>query len=445
MPPPETAATTTPPAPPRPSLAARMSKGMKGRPIQILLLLFVFAMVIFATWFMFYGTRTSFSNSRLPSNLDGCYDSRGNVYSVLDANGGSVDSSGSQCQAVLNLATSFGFAAPQTCTEVTNITNPADASSFMTAMFCDKNTVYSLSVQNPPTPLAQIPMPFLSLINLARVGFGGAIYGDSILSPLLTSLQIPRYFQILNVTGSASPTRILNGTIPPLPAVLASRTGYFYSFAATNQNLSGPIPSSYADSLAYFNVSNNPLLSGPLPSSINTNLTSNKNPQWTQTSVCRFQNTQLCIPDGWPYQPSCIRDMAFSLPMCATGAMQVTIDPKDPNVSDNNDWSGSGTWTQQFAIMSIMSVIFIMWMMVWIRRRRAMQAQVEAAAREDDYYSHVSPERRREDIELQLRRADDMNLPTYEPPAPGYVQEGGQSVQPTYSLRDETPPKGDKH
>ncbi|KAJ3069329.1 hypothetical protein HDU98_007616 [Podochytrium sp. JEL0797] len=403
--------TTAPPVPPRPSFATRLRKGVQIRPIQILLLLFVVSIVIFGTWYTFFKTSTK---------LDGCFDSKGNVYSVLDANGASVDSSRSQCQ---------------TCAEIVNITNPADPSSFMTAMFCDVNAVYSLNVHNPPTPIAQVPMPFMALVDLALVGFHDAVYGDSILNTLLESLQNPTYFQILNVTASASATKVLNGTMPPLPPGLARKTSFFSSFGATNQNLSGPIPPNYADSLAFFNVSNNPLLSGPLPSSINTDLTSDKNPQWTQTRGCQFQNTQLCIPDGWAYQPSCIRDMAFSLPMCAIGAMQATINPKEPTVLDKNGWTfnrGGGMWTQQIAILSIMFVIFVMWTMVWLRRRRILQAQVEADLRDDDYYSHVSPERRREDIEMQLRREDDMNLPTYMPPPPGYSAE----------LRDETSPKG---
>ncbi|KAJ3069328.1 hypothetical protein HDU98_007615 [Podochytrium sp. JEL0797] len=304
----------------------------------------------------------------------------------------------------------------------------------MTAMFCDVNTVYSLNVHNPPTPIAQVPMPFMARADLALVGFHDAVYGDSILNTLLESLQNPTYFQILNVTASASATKVLNGTMPPLPPGLARKTIFFTSFGATNQNLSGPIPPNYADSLAFFNVSNNPLLSGPLPSSINIDQTSNKNPQWIQTKVCQFQNTQLCIPDGWAYQPSCVRDMAFSLPMCAIGAMQATINPREPTVPGKNEWTFNGKWTELLAIVSIVYLIFVLGTMIWLRRRRILQARVETELRQDDYYNHVSYEGGQEDIEMQLRLENDMNLPTYTAQPPGYSAEE--------ELRGETTPKG---
>ncbi|ORY41011.1 hypothetical protein BCR33DRAFT_351416 [Rhizoclosmatium globosum] len=210
--------------------------------------------------------------------------------------------------------------------------------------------------------------------------------------------------------GVTDPKRILNGSLPQLTPVLADPKGRFFGIGLSNNNLSGSIPANFGDSLGHFNVSNNPLLSGPLPQSVTNSIG-----QWTGTRVCRLENTQLCVPATWAHEPSCIRDTALALPVCG-GTTPLSIDPSDPNAPASRGWwIFNGSFNQIVGITFLFAfIVMLMWgLVLWRRRNLAMRSREES-----DYTSPQRPE----DIELNARRADELNLPMYEPPAPAYAE-----------------------
>ncbi|KAI8612604.1 hypothetical protein BC830DRAFT_547269 [Chytriomyces sp. MP71] len=265
--------------------------------------------------------------------LDGCYDSSGNVYSIFLDENYNVNQTSLQCKAVLNLIRSFGFPlnANQNCSQNTTVWNGNDSTSMISAQFCNEETVYSLEIQNPPVSMAAIPSELSTMPNISFLAIGNALYGDNILTPLFSVLQSAKYFQILNLTGSTenhlNATRVLNGSIPELPAALSSPKAYFIEFWIANNNISGSFPLTLADNMQFMTVANNSLMTGPLPASFNENLTHKE--EWTEALRCSFTNTSLCIPSSWGYQPACLRDKNLTLPTC-DGSIKKNLTLNDP-------------------------------------------------------------------------------------------------------------------
>ncbi|KAJ3239294.1 hypothetical protein HDU81_006184 [Chytriomyces hyalinus] len=277
--------------------------------------------------------------------LDGCYDTSGNVYSLFKDESSSVNQTSAQCKAVLDMGKLFGFPidANATCNQNTTFTSPSDATSLLSAQFCNEEAVYFLHVENPPIPLPEVPQSFASFNNLSTLGMNNAFYGDKILATLFDTLQYSKYFQVLNMTGSIAnsqnSSRTLNGSIPELNARLADSKAYFIEFWVANNNLSGPIPSTLADNMQLMTVSNNTLLSGPLPASINANKT--KQEEWTAALRCGLTNTTLCIPPSWKTQPACLRNAMLALPTCGGGDPKPLVEV-DPKSKTNGFGFGSG-------------------------------------------------------------------------------------------------------
>ncbi|KAJ3072586.1 hypothetical protein HDU98_003360 [Podochytrium sp. JEL0797] len=260
------------------------------------------------------------------TSLDGCYDSQGNAVSLFASSRQPVNQSSVQCRALIDLATTFGFSNTSIiCTQTTTITTPFAPTSFITARFCDPNTLAVLTVSDPPTSQSQIPPALALLSNLQSLTLTNAMFGAQILAPLLGLLQTPKYFQNLNLTGSpilaATPNRLLTGPLPPIPTLLQS-SPFFTTLLLASNNFSGPLPPSYADSFTTLSLSSNPLLSGPLPPSLSAPL-----PDWSATQRCAFTNTSLCVPVPWHHQPACVR--SSGLPTC-DGSAAKPINPVDP-------------------------------------------------------------------------------------------------------------------
>ncbi|KAI9328221.1 hypothetical protein BDR26DRAFT_60659 [Obelidium mucronatum] len=158
-------------------------------------------------------------------------------------------------QTILALASAFGFPATTSyCNQKTTINNPNDPTSFISAQFCNMDFVFRLTVQNPPSPLSQVPESIASLTSLEIARFHNAFYGPKAFDPLLSSFQNAKFFKALNVTGSPDPkiskdpSRVLSGSIPAIPPVLAAST-YFTRMGLSNNNFSGMLPGNYGDAL----------------------------------------------------------------------------------------------------------------------------------------------------------------------------------------------------
>ncbi|KAJ3097550.1 hypothetical protein HK100_005316 [Physocladia obscura] len=359
----------------------------------------VFAVAVFAVaigWLALYNSGyfgNDNGNGSSYSSLDGCFDSStGSIYEISS----NVDSAGNQCQAVLTMATLFGFPSATSCSQ--NV----------------------FAVHNPPKSLGSVPSPLINLTNLAGLGIHNALYGNSILESLFAVIQVPRYFTALNISGvidSPSATRVINGTLPSLPNVLASQTAFFTTMSVSNNNLTGSIPANYADNFVLLDVSNNAHLSGALPSSISQNKTGT--PEWTLMSYCNFNGTELCVPAIWPYQPSCIRYVSSALQTCDGGAA-LGIDPNSPVTSSSSSsssswWSFGDGFGGQLIWIGVIGILGGAFFAYQIRRNRQRQGQ-QGNISEDPYVI-----RRPGDLELEMRRIDELNLPAYMPEVPKYV------------------------
>ncbi|KAJ3264135.1 hypothetical protein HDU77_009230 [Chytriomyces hyalinus] len=368
--------------------------------------------------------------------LDGCYDTSGSVYSLFKDESSSVNQTSAQCKAVLDMGKLFGFPidANTTCSQNTTFTSPSDASSLLSAQFCNEEAVYYLHVENPPIPLPEVPQSFASFNNLSTLGMNNAFYGDKILAALFDTLQYSKYFQVLNMTGSTanSPntSRILNGSIPELNARLADSKAYFIEFWVANNNLSGSIPSTLADNMQLMTVSNNTLLSGPLPASINANKT--KQEEWTAALRCGLTNTTLCIPPSWKTQPACLRNAMLALPTCGGGEPKplVEVDPKSKTNgfgfgSGGSSGSTIGTTNAaqvasgvvsnvskivalMFGIVLLGSVGSIMYVQGKKLRKTRQSSEGSAAVTAAMAMNHGGPL-----VDLELQRANNFGLPEY--------------------------------
>ncbi|KAI8612607.1 hypothetical protein BC830DRAFT_547641 [Chytriomyces sp. MP71] len=133
--------------------------------------------------------------------------------------------------------------------------NASIAPSFLTALFCDANTVFAIQIVNPPLSLNQVPSgPLSKLRNMRQFTALNAFYGDSILEHLLGLLQYSKYFKELNMNGFLQyqnvSMRVLNGSIPELPPLLADINSLIDMVYLGNNNLSGPFPFTLSDSMA---------------------------------------------------------------------------------------------------------------------------------------------------------------------------------------------------
>ncbi|KAJ3201397.1 hypothetical protein HDU82_008147 [Entophlyctis luteolus] len=287
----------------------------------------------------------------------------------------------------------------------------------MTAQFCDSSTVFSLSVTNPPIALSSPPSALASLVHLGALGLHNALYGTGVLDSLFSTLQTPKYFQVLNMTGNpkyvSNATRVLTGAIPSLPVSFASSTGYFASLSLGFNNLTGSLPANVGDTLAVIVVKNNTQLTGALPSSAVQNTSGTA--EWTLTGECLLTGTALCVPQAWGYQPACVRSIADSLPTCEGGAV-LAIDPNGVRATSTSS-STSGflaSYLPQFIGLLVIFVVVVVVGVYYARRRRRMAAG--GSSDQESYYV-----RRPGDYEMEMRRAEEMNLPAYMPQVPEYV------------------------
>ncbi|KAJ3341652.1 hypothetical protein HDU83_006519 [Entophlyctis luteolus] len=287
----------------------------------------------------------------------------------------------------------------------------------MTVSFCDSSTAYSLSISNPPIALSTPPAALASLVNLGALGLHNALYGTGVLDSLFSTLQTPKYFQVLNMTGNpkyiANASRILTGAIPSLPASFTSSTGYFTSLSLGFNNLTGSLPANIADTLVIINLKNNTHLTGALPSSTVQNSTGTA--EWTLTSECEMTGTALCVPHAWGYQPACVRSTADSLPTCE-GVAMLAIDPNGVRGTSTDSFgSVFAGYIPQFVGLLIIVVVIVIVAAFYVRRRNRMAAGGGTGDQESYYV------RRPGDYEMEMRRTDEMNLPAYLPQVPDYV------------------------
>ncbi|KAJ3073914.1 hypothetical protein HDU98_000301 [Podochytrium sp. JEL0797] len=184
--------------------------------------------------------------------LVGCYDAAGNPTSLFASPSDPVPQNGTQCQALLGMAKEFGFPVSQ-CEQNTTFANPNDPTSFITAKFCDANTIYLVDVHKPPVSFATIPPAFAHLTNLWSLGMHNAVYGPSVLNQVLNALVPSVNIAILNMTGTLEfmndSTRVLSGSIPAMPVTPSWQ--FVSHLYLANNNLSGTIPPLVAD-VIYF-------------------------------------------------------------------------------------------------------------------------------------------------------------------------------------------------
>ncbi|KAJ3234203.1 hypothetical protein HDU81_001644 [Chytriomyces hyalinus] len=255
-----------------------------------------------------------------------------------------VNQSSAQCQGVKQLAAQLGFLVTPTsaCSKNTTFTagetvasssETARSNPTFTALFCNEYTVAIISISNPPNPLASIPPILKEFRDLFLFHASNVFYGDRILLPLFSLLETPKYFRSLDLTGSYTyqnvSMRILNGTIPDLPEKWARPDGVFQELLLANNNLTGGLPISVSDSLAFLSVTNNTRMGGPL--NVSYFSTIDKSPSdWTHAYRCGFENTNFCVPETWNYQPACLRSYPL-LPTCGgSRSVDRSINPNDP-------------------------------------------------------------------------------------------------------------------
>ncbi|KAJ3389536.1 hypothetical protein HDU84_008647 [Entophlyctis sp. JEL0112] len=326
-------------------------------------------------------------------SLTGCFDSTGQVYVLFTDGSEAVDQSSSQCKGFALVASEFGFDANGlVCSQNTTILNPLDPfNSYISALFCNPNTIYSLTVRHPPVVLSSVPSALMTLQNLSSLSMDNAIAGSTVLSPLFAVLNSITYFMSLNLTSSVgvNSSTLLSGSIPELPKHMADPAGYFTFLYVANNNLNGSIPPSLSDSVGILDVSNNVNLTGPLPPS--AALPYVNNGEWTQTWRCNFANTTVCVNSSWPYSPGCIRDIHAALPYCGTSVL-APIDPTDPLASTDN----SGAIADTAMILKYVAAVIEV---------DNVQAQLGDA---------------RGEYELSDVNREVLDLPAYAPPAPDY-------------------------
>ncbi|KAJ3115494.1 hypothetical protein HK100_001320 [Physocladia obscura] len=361
---------------------------------------------------------SSSSNQTSSSSSHSCYNTDSGLIVVLFANKSEiVNQFSSQCLALANLAQNFGFidannstsnsSSGLNCVQNTRITlNSSD--SFIAAQFCDANTIYSITVSNPPVALQLVPDSMFAMTNLTSLDLHGAFFGTGVLDSLLKFVATISYFSVLNVTGSTdttAPHRVLFGSLPELESQLTSSTTLFKQLWLSNNNLSGPLPATYASSLKYLELSNNPNLDGPLPETFT---------QWANTLNCGFSNTSLCVPTDWPYNPPCIHNISTALPYCNSSLLFAPIDPTSPVSTSSNSSGLSETQIIEYAVIGVFglmlflaAIIFAQWRMKLARRR-----SVAPTIPSRHFYTNRDVERETEIVRTQLGDAggDDLDV-----------------------------------
>ncbi|KAJ3135744.1 hypothetical protein HK100_002434 [Physocladia obscura] len=229
--------------------------------------------------------------------------------------------------------------------------------------------------------------------------------------------------------------RILNGSIPELPSYLASPTGFFTQLWLSNNNLSGLIPQSLADTIEAVIVANNSHLSGPLPNSVIRPTVNNG--EWQLTSTCDFSNTSICVNVTWPYSPSCVRNVSLALPFCGSANLTL-IDPNAPagltesnggNGNDNNDSSSSSTFldalatTVKYAAVGIVVGALGFALFIWFRWRKNRRERQIARVRAQlgDAGGDFELEGGLTSAASVARARELLDLPEYTPQLPDYA------------------------
>ncbi|TPX75318.1 hypothetical protein CcCBS67573_g03432 [Chytriomyces confervae] len=320
--------------------------------IGLIAYLVVFRNNVEDTW---RNARSGNSGSRgLP---DGCYNAAGVPMNIfLNPDLPSVNQSSAQCQGVKQLALELGFLVTpaSACSKNTTFTagdivastlETAHPNPTFTALFCNENTVAIISISNPPNPLSSIPPTLREFRDLFLFHASNVFYGDRILQPLFSVLDTPKYFRSLDLSGSHTyqnvSTRILNGTIPDLPEKWAKPDGVFQELLLANNNLSGGLPISVSDSLAFLSVANNTRMGGPLNISYFSTIDKSAS-DWTHAYRCGFENTNFCVPETWRYQPACLR--STPLPTCGDSrSVDRSINPNDPFQAQAGGTGGSSS------------------------------------------------------------------------------------------------------
>ncbi|KAJ3069333.1 hypothetical protein HDU98_007620 [Podochytrium sp. JEL0797] len=364
--------------------------------------------------------------------LDGCFEaSSGAAFSLFGSPSDPVAQNASQCVALLAMARQFGFAIDE-CSQNTTVTNPNDPTSFLTAGFCDTNTIYLVSVHNPPVSLNAVPDAMANLTNLWGLGMHNALYGNNVLAPLLNVLGNSKFFTVLNMTGNSNlmnvSTRVVSGSIPQIPMSL--QQPFFNNLFVANNNLSGTFPDSMADTLPYTSFANNTHLTGPLPASTFTSIT--HTPQWTQSLECAFSHTNLCIPPSWPHQPACIRNATDALPTCTNSTnpsdtIPRPIDPSNPVITvlqpPNNGAQDTLTTVVKYAGVAILILVVLAGVIVYWKGRQYRQVFANRQVYSTSGYLPGREELERDERE-RAEREREMELPRYEARVPEYVGRG---------------------
>ncbi|KAJ3356480.1 hypothetical protein HDU83_000830 [Entophlyctis luteolus] len=262
-----------------------------------------------------------------------------------------------------------------------------------------------------------------------------ALYGPSALSDVFSVLQNSKYVSYLNVAGNSSfandRKRVLSGSISSIPTPLFNNI-YFNKINLASNNFSGQLPDWLADTFLWIDVSDNPNLSGPLPPSLTESIEPPVN-FWTYTQYCDFENTGLCVPSDWQYQPTCIQSVADSLNTCGeNGTQTVPVMPLGefpmpaetsgvtgiwggwPTGAKESDASGGAeisVW--QGTLIGIGAVVVVMIMAVTMVRRRRQQAPSA------DLTGNTGTEFLGSGANVTAC-ADAQTLPAYAPPTPMY-------------------------
>ncbi|KAI8614164.1 hypothetical protein BC830DRAFT_1128779 [Chytriomyces sp. MP71] len=384
----------------------------RRRRLQVALLVVVTAVTGVTVYYVLFSGSSVFSNR----GLSGCYDSSGSVYDVIGS--GSVDQNSAQCKAILALASAFGFSVTNstTCAKTTLLSAPASNSQF-SALFCDTGSVYNVTVRNPPIPIAALPSALTALSDLAVLEMHNALFGATVMAPLISFLTTPKYLQILDLSGSVelanNASRVLSGTIPDFSSGLISRSGFLASVLLQNNNFSGPLTQTLADTMARLSLENNTHLTMPLPTPYFSG------DRWTQTKRCSFANTSICLPSGrYELQPACLQGNVSLLPSCDSGPAPQR-DPIDPlAAASTSNWYGGNTYQIISTVLCLILLVCLIALYGWHQRR--MRRQLE---------QHFSGGRHNESgMELaaagaaarQRRETDFEPLPEYFPDVPKY-------------------------
>ncbi|KAI8837403.1 hypothetical protein BJ741DRAFT_603388 [Chytriomyces cf. hyalinus JEL632] len=391
----------------------------RKRALVATLALFVFAVVAGGVlyWYLF-GSDAQFQKA------EGCYDAEGRVHDLLDKR--PVDQSGSQCQAVLSMASEFGFTTTNVaCTAKTVIKSGTDDTSYLAASFCDVNTVYNLTVTNPPRPSTQLPASLPSFPNLAVLEFHNALAGSNILAPLIQWIETPKYLRILDLSGSIAnqktASKLLTGPIPEFSYNAIRRDGLLSLIDLQNNNLTGPVPASLGDTMAFFSVANNTFLSGPLPSAYFNNIT--KSERWTEARQCSFTNTLLCIPASWTMQPTCLLSTDTLISYCNNTTATTPPPPRATRpltgasgyLVDERNFSITSTFLS-VAFLALVCISF--W--VYLKRRQMMRSDYESQRQQSGLDRYIYA-RRNQEGGIEMRPVEEL-LPAYVPEVPKYEE-----------------------